>query len=93
MKLWTMPYRASKTDGSQWKVLTKHPVVEGMEGFTSTACPWKTHEQYEKTKAHDTERWVPQVRAYLNDTGERRETAPEGRGWTRVEMTHSCRYL
>ena len=28
---------------------------------TSVFLPWEPHEQYEKTKSYDTERWTPQV--------------------------------
>ena len=48
-----------KTDGSWWRVLTKHGPLERGWKNTSMFLPWETHEQYEKAKIFDTGRWAP----------------------------------
>ena len=49
-----------KMDGSWWRVLTN--VVHWREcQITSVFLSWKPHEQYEKAKIYDTDRWTPQI--------------------------------
>ena len=50
-----------KMDRSLWSVLTKRgPLEKIMENHFSIIA-LKLHEQYEKLKRYDTERWAPQV--------------------------------
>ena len=50
-----------KTDGSWWRVWTKHGQLEKEMAKHFSILSWEPHEQYEKTKRYDTERWIPQV--------------------------------
>ena len=53
MKLWTMPYRVTNSDGSWWRLLTKwSPLEKGMANHFSI-LDLKPHEQYEKAKRYD----------------------------------------
>ena len=49
-----------KMDGSWWRVLKKHDPLEKGRQTTSVFLAWVSHEQYEKAKRYDTERWTPQ---------------------------------
>ena len=52
----------AKTDRSWWIGLTEcGPLEKGMASQTSVFLPWEPHEQCEKAKRQDTERWTPQV--------------------------------
>ena len=60
-----------KTEGSWWRVLTN-----------TSVWPWEHHEQYEKAKRYDTERWTPKVGAqYATEeewrTSSRKNEEPE----------------
>ena len=61
MKLWAMPCRATQ-DG--WVMVESSDKTwstgEG-NGKPSVFLPWEPHEQYEKAKRQDSERWTPQV--------------------------------
>ena len=82
VKLWGMPCRA--TQDGWWGVLTKCcPLEKGMANHFSILA-LRTHEQYEKAKQYDTERWTPQVGRYpimlLEISG---EITPERmKGWS-----------
>ena len=62
MKLWAMPCGPPKTDGSQWKILTKHgPLEEGMANYSNilaarttwTWIVWKGKKiWYQKMSSH-----------------------------------------
>ena len=70
MKLWTMPYRVTNSDGSWWRLLTKWgPLENGMVNHISILA-LKPHEQYGKAKRYDTERWTPQSIGAPYATGE-----------------------
>ena len=50
-----------KMDGSWWRVLSKHgPLEKGLPNQFSILA-LRSHEQYEKAKTYDTERWTLQV--------------------------------
>ena len=61
MKLWAMPRRATQ-DGQV--------MAESSHKTTSVFFPWEPHEQDEKAKRDDTERWTPQVSRCQYATGE-----------------------
>ena len=71
MKLWAMPCRSPRTDGSWWRVLTKRGLLEnGMANHFSILAlrtPWTEW----KAKRWDTERWTPQVSRCPIATGDR----------------------
>ena len=51
-------------DRSWWRVLTKCVLWRREWQTISIFLPWEPHEQYEKAKRYDTERWTPQVSRY-----------------------------
>ena len=61
MKLWAMPCRATQ-DKRVMVESSKKNVVHWRREWqtTSVFLPWEFHEQYEKAKRWDTERWTPQ---------------------------------
>ena len=62
MKLWAMPCWPPKMDDSwsrTWRVLTKLVHWRREWETTSIFLHWESHEQYEKAKRYDTERWTP----------------------------------
>ena len=94
MKLWAMPCRPPKTDGSWWRVLN---VVHWRREWqtTSVFLPWECHKQHEKSKRQDTERWTPQVgrhpiccwRSGRNNSGKTEEMEPKQKQHTVVDVT------
>jgi len=54
----------------------------------SAFLPWETHEQYEKAKRYDTERWAPQAGSCPICSRGRAEKLlqKEWRGWAKAEM-------
>ena len=62
MKLWAMPCRATQ---DKWVKVERSDKIwstgEGSSKITSVFLPWEPHEQYEKAKRYDTERWTPQI--------------------------------
>ena len=62
MKLWAMPCRATQ-DGQVMVESSDRMWSTGEREWQATAVflPWESHEQYEKTKRYDTEKWTPQV--------------------------------
>ena len=81
---------------SLWRLLTKHgPLEKGMLKTTSAFLPWEPHEQYEKGKRYNTERWTLQVGRYpyatgkekRNDSRMKEETEPKWKQHPVVDMT------
>ena len=61
MKLWAMPCTATKTGGHGGE-FWPNVVHWSREWQTASVfLPWEPHEQYDKAKGEDTERWTPQV--------------------------------
>ena len=61
MKLWAMPCRDTQDRGHGGE-FWQNMVHCGREWqTTSVFLPWESHEQHEKAKRYDTERWTPQV--------------------------------
>ena len=65
MKLWAMPCRTTQ-DGQVMVESSTQNVVHWIREWqtTSVFLPREPHEQYEKTKRYNTERWTPQVGWY-----------------------------
>ena len=60
MKLWAMPYRTTQ-DGRVMVESSDKTWSTGEGNANHFSILWEPHEQHEKTKRYDTERWAPQV--------------------------------
>ena len=89
MKLWAMPCKATERmdDGEElWQNMV-HWRREWQT--TSVFLPWEVHEEYEKAKRYDTERWTPQVNGdqWRNSSGKNEEVEPKQKQYPVVYVT------
>ena len=83
MKLWDMPCRA--TQDRQVMVGNSDKMWPTGILATSVFLPWKPHEQYEKAKRYDTERWTRHVGRFpiCYWRSVEKEHPKEGRCWAK----------
>ena len=93
MKQWAMSCRAAQDKTGHGGEFWQNVVHWRREWqTTSVFLPWKYHENYEKAKRYDTERWTPQIGKCPICYWRRAEKKlqKEWREWAKAETMPSC---